>query len=169
MKLTELVPGSKSDRLSFVSDESLTMDVYSDPERPTEASAPHRVGRGATPRGVTPNRPLEARTRSRENTAKKIAGGSLPTSWSSVDMSDKAETPDGSAQNCPSVLYNCIRQLCGSLVKCFESKIRMLNPFTPISGGILDLMHDPFCHRRVVSKQGKINTHRGSQQRDLSV
>ena len=35
--------------------------------------------------------------------------------------------------------------------------------------GILELLNDPFARTRVVSKKGKINTHRESYNRDFKV
>ena len=105
-------------------------------------------------RGVTPNRPLLARTKSRENTAKKIASGSIPDSWTSVE-GGRCEGGDRSAN------------AGHDFSRLVFTWIQKLNPLKQ-SQGIKDILKDAASARRVVSKKGKINTHR-TQERDCSV
>ena len=59
--LKDLVPGSKSDRLSFHSD---TFSVSEDQQQDSmmeEGVAPARPTRGFTPKGSTPSRPMESK------------------------------------------------------------------------------------------------------------
>jgi hypothetical protein len=143
MLLKDLVPGSRSDRLS----------VHEEPEE-----ADH-MGPGRPVRGTSPPT-LEARTRSRESTARKIAGGSLPDSWTSVDMTREAKG-DGAETANPLTL------LCTFLSGWVGGKVRAI--LSCRDAGLLELMFDPFANTRVVSKKGKINTHRGSQQKGLAM
>ena len=71
--LKDLVPGSKSDRLSFHSDTFSVSEDHQQQDDLEEGVAPARPARGFTPKGSTPCQPIESkgtpskRSRSREN------------------------------------------------------------------------------------------------------
>ena len=167
------MPGSESSRLSYVSDPD-----YEEPEGVRIQNGGHNRNQDKNQdnmqdksqektqddtltrpkRGVTPNRPLMARTKSRENTAKKIASGSIPDSWTSVEggRCEGGERSGNGGQDFWKLIFTWT-----------SSRIQKLNPLKQ-THGIKDILKDAACARRVVSKKGKINTHR-TQERDCSV
>ena len=142
----DLVPGSRSDRLSFHS-ESLTVEESE--ERMEATSCPSRPTRGLTPKGAEPNRVEECN--GKDAIGKKA---SSKNNWNSVERGERAKREEGGS---------CIYAAFVAISNWIWGKI------SGGGGGLVELMQDPFAMSRVVSKKGKINTHRDSQQRGLNV
>lgn len=177
--IKELVPGSKSDRLSFHSDlESLDpVKMQEVPLRPVRAVSRDSSRDNTLTRDKSKDITLTrdnvrdkskentltrdksrdntlTRDKSRNNTLRKHADGS--NAWTTVNISDgMAQRQNSQTQQ------NCFLVLCSYIYSWVCS-------FNPLNQQIFD-SKDPYFKNRVVSKEGKINTHRDTQKKALSM
>jgi len=112
-------------------------------------SCPSRPTRGLTPKGAEPNALGEAN--GKDAVVKKT---SSKNNWNSVEKGERAKREEGGS---------CIYAVFAAISKWIWGKI------SGGGAGLVELMQDPFAMSRVVSKKGKINTHRDSQQRGLKM
>jgi len=152
--LKDLVPGSKSDRLSFHSDNfSLSEDQQH--ESMEEGTVPTRPSRGFTPsQHVEPKR-----------TTPSNRLGDPAQVRSKVEQKSGTENGKEERQERPS-WFTAIISLFSTIVNYLWSKGKRI---FKEEAGILELLNDPFARTRVVSKKGKINTHRDSYNRGFKV
>ena len=168
--LKDLVPGSKSDRLSFHSDNfSLSEDQQH--ESMEQGTVPTRPSRGFTPsqhvelKRTTPNNRL----------------GDSSQVRSKVEQKSGAENGKEERQERPSwftailsLFSTIINYLWSEVKRIFKEEVSIDRRFQKVwnyfyQAGILELLNDPFARTRVVSKKGKINTHRDSYNRGFKV
>jgi len=115
-----------------------------------------RPTRGFTPKGSTPCRPMES-------TPSRVIDPSRSRSREKYKSGASDKTSEAHERT---IWFTCLLSLFSTIFNYLWLKLK--RTFKK-EVGILELLTDPFARTRVVSKKGKINTHRDSYQRDFKV